>query len=1650
MRRLIILILIVASLSSAEAAAQTNYDFVSVFAQSATLSSGFSAGYPMVNNSGVVAFAVVSFSQTAGGFVWTILKSTNGGPPVPFFSLGQLYPYSLAINDAGAVAAMVQAGDTDGAGPEITRFYVIRIDPSGSAATILAEADASGPNPYVEFGTVSLNNAGQVAVTARRNDARSQSVLRLDDSGAVEIARSSDDFCCFSNPTINDAGVVAFKAGGSPQDIFTGSGGPLTNEGVAVPCNGSSGYSPIINNVGFVMGDCGAPPLFAVRGGVVNILVAGTEDRIFGVLSSGGYSFNNNGQPAFLTAPSSFPMDQGLFTGNDPVGNKVLRLGDVVLGGTTEEIRMGQQSLNDAGQIVFLLQLNSGPATEAHVVLATPRRAPQTISFPGLADRTFSDPPFSVSATASSGLPVTFAASGACSLAGDTVMLLGAGSCTVTASQAGNATYLPAPSIAQTFVIRPAPQTITFAPLPDRAFGDPPFQVTATASSGLPVFLYAAGPCSISSGTLFILGGGSCTVTAIQPGNADYAAAHDVVRIFTVAQAGQSIVFAALPDRAFVDSPFGVFATASSNLSVSFAAAGSCTVAGSLVSLTGVGACTVTASQPGNADYAPAPDVARTFAVTRADQSIVFAALADRTFGDSAFTVDATASSGLVVSFAAAGSCTVAGNLVSLTGAGTCTVTASQAGNASYAPAPDVARTLAIAQASQSIAFAPLPDRVLGDSLFTVTATASSGLAVEFAASGNCTIAGNRVSLTGAGSCTVTASQPGNASYAPAAAVARTFSISNETALADTWSGVSPMVEARESHAATLLADGRVLVTGGSPQGNATSLAGAELYDPIAEVWHSAGAMAVARRRHTSTRLLDGRVLVAGGADPLGFPLASAEMFDPATGVWTPAAPMLFGRTDHTATLLPDGRVLMVGGNAFGATTSAQLYDPSSDTWAAAAPLTQARESHTATLLPDGHVLVAGGVADASTLASVEIYDVAGNSWAGATPMRDDRANHTATLLANGTVLVTGGRTAPVTTRASAESYDPATNLWSPAGTLGQARMSHTATLLTDSRVLVIGGLAPSGLGGVEVYSPATNGWSPAANPNQRRLLHTATRLANGRVLVAGGSASGPAFNSVEVYGKAPQSLSFDPLPDRTAVDLPFTVTASASSGLAVSFTATGTCTVSGNTVTITGPGLCTVTARQAGSAEFTPAPPVARSFNIVNPLFPLVVTLTGTGVGAVTSVPSGIACPGDCSESYLNGVIVTLTAAPAAGSLFGGWSGACTAASGPCSVTMGAASAVTATFLPNDQDLVTTMVSDPPVAALPGSSFAVTDTVRNQGGVSAATSRVRYYLSADGQLDTSDIRLSGNRIVPALAAGASSQGTVTVTIPTATPQGIYRLLACADDLAVITESDETNNCRASSSTIQVGRPDLAELGVSDPPTAALPGSTFSVTDTAWNRGPLAAAATTTRYYLSVDPVRDTGDRLLPGSRAVDALGPEATSTGAATVTIPAGMPLGTYFLLACADDAAPRVTEANEANNCVASAGTVQVTLPDLVQTAIGAPPATARRGNTFALSDTVANNSVLPAPATTTRYYLSVDQVQDTGDRRLASVRAVPALGPGEQSTGTVTLTVPNNMAFGTYFLIACADDLAPRVAERDETNNCRASATTMQVVP
>jgi hypothetical protein len=149
---------------------------------------------------------------------------------------------------------------------------------------------------------------------------------------------------------------------------------------------------------------------------------------------------------------------------------------------------------------------------------------------------TYGDPDFDVGAFTSSGLDATFSATGKCTVTGVSVHITGAGSCTVTASQPGDANYNAAPPLSRTFAILKEDQVITFLSLPDRALGDPDFTVKATADSKLPVSFSAKGACTVTGRRVHLRASGDCTITASQPGNANFAAAKSVRQKFHVAK----------------------------------------------------------------------------------------------------------------------------------------------------------------------------------------------------------------------------------------------------------------------------------------------------------------------------------------------------------------------------------------------------------------------------------------------------------------------------------------------------------------------------------------------------------------------------------------------------------------------------------------------------------------------------------------------------------------------------------------------------------------------------------------------------------------------------------------------------------------------------------------------------------------------------------------------------------------------------------------------------------------------------------------------------------------------------------------------------------------------------------------------------------
>jgi len=424
----------------------------------------------------------------------------------------------------------------------------------------------------------------------------------------------------------------------------------------------------------------------------------------------------------------------------------------------------------------------------------------QTIAFdPATPTEMASGTSADVAATATSGLILvefgTTSQSAVCTVtSAGHVNAIGSGTCVITANQSGDNTYYAAPQQEWSIAIDLLPQTITF---------DPP----ATASAGTTLTLSASGGdsgnsvifsvpsassavCSVSGDTLTFSGAGNCVVNANQAGDSTHAAAPQVQKTIAVSKQSQTITFdaqnpashtfAPMPNNTFPLNP--VATTDATGLSVSYTSLthDKCSINGITVTIIEAGTCTIAADQSGSTIYEPAEQKTQSITINRATQSITFTSEnpVNVAEGDT-YTVTATADSGLPVTFAVSGSCSINGSVVTFNGTGACEITASQAGNTNYEAAGDEIQDIAV-QSRQNLSITSTPPQppIAPGTTYTVevSLTGTAGptgmltLSIDpSSTSGACTISGNVVTFhASTGTCIVVATAEGTGVYAPA------------------------------------------------------------------------------------------------------------------------------------------------------------------------------------------------------------------------------------------------------------------------------------------------------------------------------------------------------------------------------------------------------------------------------------------------------------------------------------------------------------------------------------------------------------------------------------------------------------------------------------------------------------------------------------------------------------------------------------------------------------------------------------------------------------------------------------------------------------------------------------------------------------------
>jgi hypothetical protein len=470
---------------------------------------------------------------------------------------------------------------------------------------------------------------------------------------------------------------------------------------------------------------------------------------------------------------------------------------------------------------------NNYNAVNSNSVTINLQPASQTITF------TTPPPPtaayntsFTVAATGgASGNPVTFASSGigACSVTAGTTpgtatytMNNSTGTCSVIANQASNTNYAAAsltkPVAASGPVITVSPSSINFGAVTVGSITTKAVTVSnagnaaATISTPLISLLQAGNfdefvvvnlcPSSLAAEN-------SCTITvsfiAGEYYNTPQTATLEImdnapgtpqpVALSAIILASQTITFTTNPPAsAAYNTNFTVAATGgASGNAVTFTSSGACSNSGATYTMTsGTGTCSVIANQAGNSNYAAAPQVTKSVTATQVAQTITFttsppAAAAYK----SSFTVVASASSGLAVTFTSSGACSNSGATYTMTSAtGTCSVIANQAGNSNYSAAPQVTKPATATQATQTIAFTTSPPATAAyKTSFTVAATGgASGNPVTFTSSGACSNSGATYTMTSAtGTCSVIANQAGNSNYSAAPQVTKSATATQAT-----------------------------------------------------------------------------------------------------------------------------------------------------------------------------------------------------------------------------------------------------------------------------------------------------------------------------------------------------------------------------------------------------------------------------------------------------------------------------------------------------------------------------------------------------------------------------------------------------------------------------------------------------------------------------------------------------------------------------------------------------------------------------------------------------------------------------------------------------------------------------------------------------
>ena len=337
-----------------------------------------------------------------------------------------------------------------------------------------------------------------------------------------------------------------------------------------------------------------------------------------------------------------------------------------------------------------------------------------------------------------------------------------------------------------------ASQTINFGPAPTPTFAaGGGFQVFASATSGLPITYSSLTPalCDAHGSTILMIGAGTCTIAANQPGNANYTVASQVTQSITVAQAQpQPLTLSASSASITVGGTSTLSATGGiPGGSVTYSVTGACSAVGSLVTGgPGTGTCTATATQASDANYLAVTSNPVAISVGVAAQAALSLTASPTTIavnGVSTLSTYGGSGSGPVTYALNSGPCTLADNVLTANGVGQCQVTATKAESTGYSAATSNPVTVTfnlLTPPALALTASPVSVGFNGSSTLSTTG-GIPGASVNYSVSGPCSVDGNTLLGIRAGLCIVTASQAETSVYSAVTSSPVTITVKERT-----------------------------------------------------------------------------------------------------------------------------------------------------------------------------------------------------------------------------------------------------------------------------------------------------------------------------------------------------------------------------------------------------------------------------------------------------------------------------------------------------------------------------------------------------------------------------------------------------------------------------------------------------------------------------------------------------------------------------------------------------------------------------------------------------------------------------------------------------------------------------------------------------